>query len=76
MIKFVLILYLCTSASGQPVCNQESIMPYEYADYSTCVIHGYRHSHNRLIANYDVDTVNLDKLAYRFECKEINIETT
>jgi hypothetical protein len=76
MTKFMLILYLCTSVSGTPKCNQESIIPYEYLDYSTCVVHGYRHAHNNLIQNYSVEEVNLEKLAIRFECKEIKTKNT
>tara|TARA_R100001463_G_scaffold119965_1_gene175925 strand:- start:492 stop:722 length:231 start_codon:yes stop_codon:yes gene_type:complete len=76
MTKFILILYLCTSVSGTPKCNQEAIVGFEFMDYSTCVIQGYRHAHNNLIQNYTVEEVNMDKLAIRFECKEITTENT
>ena len=51
-------------------------MPFEYVDYSTCVVHGYIHARNYLMQNYTVEEVNMDKLAIRFECKEFKTENT
>ena len=76
MTKFMLILYLCTSVSGTPKCNQESIVSYQFANWSDCLIQGYRMSHNRIIEMYDIYEVNVDKLAIRFECKEFKTENT
>ena len=76
MTKFILMLYLCTSLPGNLKCEQEALMPFEYVDYSTCVVHGYIHARNYLMQNYTVEEVNMDKLAIRFECKEFKTENT
>ncbi len=71
MTKFILMLYVCTSVTGNLKCTQDAVMPFEYDEYSTCVLYGYVHARNHLMQNYTVDEVNMDKVAIRFECKEL-----
>ena len=52
MIKYVLILHLCTYFA-EPVCTSEKIMPYEYSSYHDCITQGYIHSYK--------DLMNMDK---------------
>ena len=74
MIKFVLILHLC-SFLNTPDCFQETIAPLEFDDHYSCMVHGYKQS-GRQIENLGKDRVNPLKLAIRFECREIKIQQT
>ena len=75
MIKFVLILHLCSFASSEFICTQETIAPHQYNNWKDCILDGYRQSHNVLKTVYD-DQIEIEKLAIKFKCKEIEIETT
>ena len=74
-MKYVIILYLCSFVNVQPVCYSQKIVALEFDDYSDCILEGYKHSHNHL-ANIEKDKINKEKLAIRFQCKEIKTETT
>ena len=71
VIKYVLILHLC-SYLGQPVCNDQTIQPYEYSNFHDCITQGYIHSYKSLM-DMDKDKIEKSKLAIRFECREVKI---
>ena len=73
LMKFVIILYLCSFVNVQPVCYSEKIVALEFDNYRSWVLEGYKQSHNHL-ASLDQDKVNKEKLAIRFNCKEIKME--
>ena len=70
MIKFVLILHLCSSISGECFENQTIA---EHDDYFSCVKNGYFQSYVSL-SSLNVEDINKRKLAIRFECKELKVE--
>ena len=57
----------------QPTCYSEKIVALEFDTYNSCILEGYKQSHNHL-ASLDQDKVNKEKLAIRFNCKEIIME--
>ncbi len=69
-MKYVLILTLCNFATGQFVCNEKHIAPYEYSSWSSCVLDGYRQSHNVLKESYG-PRIEKEKLAIKFTCKGV-----
>ena len=72
-MKYIIILYLCSFANTEPVCYSEKIVGLEFADYHTCILKGYEHSHFTL-KKMDKDKINKEKLAIKFTCKEIKTE--
>ena len=72
-MKYIIILYLCSFANTEPVCHSERMVGLEHAEYHTCILEGYKQSHNHL-ASLDQDKVNKQKLAIRFHCREIKLE--
>ena len=71
MIKYVLILHLCTYF-GQAVCTSQKILPYEFTSYHDCITQGYIHSYKELM-EMDKDKIEQDKLAIRFQCRQIEV---
>jgi len=67
-MKFVLILYICSMTTGQ--CPGSSYLPLEFNSHLDCILVGYQQSH-RALQELDKDTVNKERLAIRFECKEV-----
>ncbi len=74
-MKYVIILYLCSFVNVQPTCYSEKVVALEFDNYYDCILNGYKQSHNHL-ASLDKDKIIEQKLAIRFQCKEINLETT
>ena len=72
MIKFVLILHLCTFLNATE-CFQEQVVGLEFDDHYSCMLQGYRHAHKQ-IESLGEDRVNTLKLGVKFECKEIKIQ--
>jgi len=72
-MKFIIILYLCSFANTEPVCYSEKMVGLEHSDYHSCILEGYRHSHN-VLKKMDKDKINKEKLAIKFSCKEIKTE--
>ena len=74
-MKFVLPLYLFTFVDIQyPVPLTSHIVPLQFDSYKDCILHGYRSSHNTLKELYD-DRIEDERLAIKFECREITIGT-
>ena len=69
MIKYVLILHLCTYF-GQVVCTSQKLMPYEYSSYHDCITQGYILSYKEIM-EMDKAKVEQDKIAIRFQCREV-----
>jgi len=72
-MKYVIILYLCSFVNVQPVCYSEKIVGLEFDNYYDCILDGYKQSHNHL-ASLDREKIEKQKLAIRFQCKEIKLE--
>jgi len=72
-MKYIIILYLCSHVNVQPTCYSEKIVALEFDTYNSCILEGYKQSHNHL-ASLDQDKVNKKKLAIRFHFKEIKTE--
>ncbi len=70
MIKFILILHLCSSLTGECFENQTLS---EHDDHYSCVMNGYAQAYTSL-QTLDITDINERKLAIRFECKELIIE--
>ena len=73
LMKYVIILYLCSFVNVQPVCFTEKIVGLEFDNYPDCILEGYRQSYSHL-QSFGKDKINEEKLAIKFICKEINIE--
>jgi len=74
-MKYVIILYLCSFVNTEPVCYSDKIVGLEFSNYYDCILDGYKQSHNHL-ATLEKEQIIKDKLAIRFQCKEIKSETT
>ena len=75
MIKFVLILHLCTFINTEPSCFQNQIIGLEFNDNFSCMLDGYKRS-SRTLENIGREDVNTKKLAIKFQCKEVIVEQT
>ena len=75
MIKFVLILHLCSFLNLPPTCFKQQIVCLEYNDNFSCMQDGYKRS-GRTLENIGREDVNVKKLAIKFQCKEVIMEKT
>jgi MFS-type transporter involved in bile tolerance (Atg22 family) len=70
-MKFVLILHVCSFLNiTVPVCTATHIVPLEFNTYKDCILQGYKSSHNTLKELYN-DKIEKDKLAIKFECRQV-----
>ena len=74
-MKYVIILYLCSFVNVQPTCYSEKVVALEFDNYYDCILQGYKQSYNHL-ASLDKEKIIEQKLAIRFQCKEIKTEAT
>ena len=72
-MKYVIILYLCSFVNVQPTCYSEKIVALEFNNYHDCILEGYKQSYTHL-SSFNKDKINKEKLAIRFQCKEIKME--
>ena len=72
-MKYIIILYLCSFVNVEPTCYSEKIVGLEFDNYYDCILAGYKQSHNHL-ASLDREKIEEQKLAIRFQCKEIKME--
>ena len=72
-MKYIIILYLCSYINVEPVCLPGKILAIEFDSYNLCILEGYRQSYAHL-KDLDQDKVNEEKMAIKFQCKEINLE--
>jgi len=74
-MKFILILQLCSLISGQ--CLESTTPGYMFKSHYDCAIAGYALGQEsmKLLAQdesyYGKNRINKEKLAIKFECKEI-----
>jgi|TARA_R100001224_G_scaffold97327_1_gene67372 hypothetical protein len=74
-MKYVLLLHVCSFLNlAGPVCETTHIVPLEFNNYKDCILQGYKSSHNTLKEIYG-DRIEKEKLAIKFECKEITVKT-
>ena len=72
-MKYVLLLHVCSFLNTTiPVCTATHIVPLEFNTYQDCILQGYKSSHNTLKEIYG-NRIEEEKLAIKFECKEIKI---
>ena len=57
----------------QSVCYSEKVVALEFDNYYDCILNGYKQSYNHL-AKLDKEKITKQKLAIRFQCKEIKLE--
>ena len=72
-MKYIIILYLCSFADTEPVCYSEKIAGLEFTNYYDCILDGYKQSYNHL-TSLDKEKIINQKLAIKFQCKEIKME--
>ena len=71
MIKFVLLMVLCSGIAG----NQCKVIPTPtvlFDDYNSCIIYGYEYSHT-LMKGFDPEWTNSMEAYTKFSCKEDEI---
>ena len=61
---------MCSFAGTQPACLNGQILGLEFNNYNDCILDGYTQAYQMLNAVDDKE-VNEQKLAIRFQCKEI-----
>ena len=75
-MKYVIILYLCSFVNmAQPVCFSERVVMLEFNNYYDCILDGYKQAHKHL-AKLGKEKIINQKLAIKFQCKEIKMENT
>ena len=67
-MKFVLIVYLCSMINQS--CPESMAINAEYNTHKECAMAGYEIS-SSMIDKIDDELVNRNKLAIKFECREI-----
>jgi len=74
-MKYILILYVCSFVNvNVPTCTSSHVVPLEFTNYKDCILQGYKSSHNTLKQLYG-DRIEEEKLAIKFNCKEIGVKT-
>ena len=68
MIKFILIMFICSNVSGNS-CKLMTTPIQEFDTYRECAIYGYEYSFN-LLKNFNSESVNEYKMYTAFNCKE------
>ena len=71
MIKFILIMFICSNISG----NSCKLMPtpiQDFNSYRDCAIYGYEYSFN-MLKNFNPESVNNYRMYTAFNCKEDQI---
>ena len=73
-MKYILILYVCSFVNvSKPICGESIVVGLEFDNYSDCILQGYKSSHNTLKELYG-ERIEEEKLAIKFDCKEIKVE--
>ena len=69
-MKFILVLHLCSFINL--TCPVANMTPYEFDNWHDCATKGYELSAETM-KTLPKDKVNQEKLAIKFECKEVAI---
>ena len=73
-MKYILILYVCSFVNvSKPICSDSMVIGLEFDNYKDCILQGYKSSHNTLKELYG-ERIEEEKLAIKFDCKEIKVE--
>ena len=70
MIKFILILHLCSFVE-QPNCFDKQYVA-QFKDHYSCVKMGYVKAYESF-STLEIKEINKNKLALKIECKEMEI---
>mgnify|MGYP005996718707 FL=1 len=73
-MKYVLFLYICT-LNPQPYCTQDQVINEKFETYYDCITKGYLYSYRHLTEMYDKDEIEQDKLAIKFQCRDMSTAT-
>ena len=74
LMKYILILYVCSFVNvSKPICSESMVVGLEFDNYKDCILQGYKSSHNTLKELYG-ERIEEEKLAIKFDCKEIKVE--
>ena len=74
-MKFILVLHLCSMITGK--CLESHTPGYQFKTHYNCAIAGYALSGEslKLLSEepyyYGLDRINEERLAIRFECREL-----
>ena len=71
--KYLLIIYLCSISAQQ--CDNGMVTGYSFPDHYDCAVKGYEFALEAM-QKMDREFVNKDKLAVKFECKEVKVSKT
>ncbi len=71
-MKFVLVLHICSFITLQ--CPGSAIMGLEFDNWSDCAKAGYYYG-ARHMDKLDENQINKEKLAIRFECRQVGQNT-
>ncbi len=72
-MKYIIILYMCSFSTSPPQCMPGQVLGIEYNNYNDCILDGYLQSHKSL-KSLDKEEIIKNKLAIKFNCKEIKVE--
>ena len=74
-MKFLLVLHLCSVVTG--TCMESSIPGLTYGSHYDCALGGYKMAYKTFQVlkdddYYGLDRINDEKIAIKFECKELD----
>ena len=74
-MKYLLVLHLCSILTGK--CMDSSIPGYMFKTHYECALGGYKMAYKtfELLKDddyYGLDRINEEKIAIKFECKELD----
>lgn len=76
MIKFIIVLHLCSMITGQCPSSYFSVK-HEFQTHYDCVLNGYAVAQKTFLelkkAESYVDNIEKNKLVVKFECREIKL---
>jgi hypothetical protein len=72
-MKYIIILYLCSFSGPETQCMPGRVLAFEFDSYNNCILEGYKQAYLAL-NELDNKQVNNEKLAIKFDCKELKVE--
>ena len=79
MVKYLLVLYMCSMASGE--CPTSTVAGYQFSTYYDCVDSGYAiaqktYRNLKELPEWDKPDFEKNQIVIKFECKRIETENT
>ena len=71
MIKFILVLHLCSFLPGATSCLTSQYVG-EFTDYYSCARAGYAKAYESL-SSLEINNINKNRLAVKIECRELEV---